>query len=183
MGWGPDPSLPTRGDTSQAACAASAEHPQPDRIKWLRGTCHLSRVHLPSNRRITTKQDLFHYNLSRLDKASKLAETHIKGFSGIGARQAITFLGSETWERGSHPCYVVQEGCGVSLPSLPRNKNEIKTPSFLLKPLHTASGSLKMSCLCGKGSSMRAGIVTACIRPSWPSPSTAAPGSRAQDLP
>lgn len=178
LGWDPDPSLLTRGDISWAACVASAEHPQPDWIKWLRETCHLSRAHLPSNRCITTKQDLFHYNLSRLDKASKLAETHIKGFSGTGAREAITFLGWETWQRGSHPCYVVQEGCGVSFPSLPRNRNEIKTPSFLLKPLHTESRSLKMSCLCGKDSSMCAGIVTACIHPSWPSPTTAA----AQDL-
>lgn len=177
--WGGILTLPSRHGGTFLQQPASAEHPQPDCIKWLRGTCHLSRAHLPSNRCITTKQDLFHYNLSRLDKASKLAETHIKGFSGIGAREAITFLGSETWERGSHPCYVVQEGCGVSFPSLPRNKNEIKTPSFLLKPLHTASRSLKMSCLRGKDSSMCAGIVTACIHPSWPSPTTAA----AQDLP
>lgn len=95
-GWGPDLSLPTQGDISRASCFASAaattKHSQQKHIKWPCGTCHLSRIHLPSNRCITTKQDLFHYNLSRLDKASKLLETYIKGFSGIVAREAITFL-------------------------------------------------------------------------------------------
>lgn len=65
------------------------------------------RIHLPWNRCITTKQDLFHSNLSRLDKASKLAETFIKGFPGIGVGEVISFPGSE---RCSHPCSVAREG-------------------------------------------------------------------------
>lgn len=114
-GWGHNLSLPMQGGhfssiVLRLCCCRRRAPPSQNTLKQPRGTRHLSRIHLPSNRCITTKQDLFRYNLSRLDKASKLAETYIKGFSGIGAREAITFPGSETRERGSRPCCTAQEG-------------------------------------------------------------------------